>query len=191
MKEFKQNIAPDVFIAPSADIVGDVTIGKGCGIWYHATIRGDEQPITIGENTNVQDNAVLHVGDGYGCTVGSNVTIGHSAIVHGCVVGDNTVVGMGAIIMNGAVVGKNCTIGAGALITERKVIPDGSLVMGVPGKVVRSMEQKDFDWNRRNAAMYVEEAKEAKEALEKKNAESAESLKASLLALNKGLSGNV
>ncbi len=188
MKKYTQNIHPEVFVAPSADIVGDVTIGKGCGVWYHATIRGDEQPITIGENTNVQDNAVLHVGDGYGCHVGSCVTIGHSAIVHGCTVGDNTVIGMGAIIMNGAVVGNNCTIGAGALVTERKVIPDGSLVMGVPGKVVRAMEEKDFDWNRRNAMMYVEEAMEEKRALEERNAEKAESLKNSFRALKEKLS---
>ena len=183
MKQYTLNIDPSVFIAPSADVLGDVTIGKNCGIWYHATIRGDEYPIVIGENTNVQDNAVLHVGDGNECHVGNNVTIGHSAFVHGCTVGDNTVIGMGAIIMNGAVVGKNCTIGAGALVTEGKVIPDGSLVMGVPGKVVRSMEEKDFAWNRRNAAMYVEEAKEAKQAQEEKTKADAEALKTALLAL--------
>ncbi|MBQ9437160.1 MAG: gamma carbonic anhydrase family protein [Lachnospiraceae bacterium] len=185
MKEYKTEIDPSVFVAPSADILGDVKIGANCGIWYHATIRGDEYPITIGENTNVQDNAVLHVGDGNECHVGNNVTIGHSAIVHGCTVGDNTVIGMGAIIMNGAVVGKNCTIGAGALVTEHKVIPDGSLVMGVPGKVVRTMEEKDFAWNKRNAAMYVQEAKEAKEAQEAKAKQDAESLKKAMTSFAK------
>ena len=106
------------YLAEGAIVKGDVTIGEDSGIWYHATVRGDTEKITIGSRTNIQDNAVLHVGAGHALTIGDDVTIGHSAIVHGCTVGNNTLIGMGAIILNGAVIGNNCIIGAGALVTQ-------------------------------------------------------------------------
>ncbi|MCR5097621.1 MAG: gamma carbonic anhydrase family protein [Lachnospiraceae bacterium] len=154
------NIGKDVFIADGARVIGDVTIGEGSSIWFNAVVRGDEYPITIGRHSNVQDNATLHVGEGFSCTVGDEVSIGHGAIVHGCEVGDGTLIGMGAMVLNGAKIGKNCIIGAGALVSENKVIPDNSVVIGVPGKVVREMTEADFESRRRNINVYVKAAKE-------------------------------
>ena len=130
-----RKIDKSVFIAPGAQVIGDVTIGSDSGIWYNAVVRGDSKEIHIGKRTNIQDLAVLHVDKEYQLTVGNNVTIGHSAIVHGCSVGDNVLVGMGAIIMNGAHIGNNCIVGAGALVTENTVIPDGMIAYGNPAKV--------------------------------------------------------
>ncbi len=152
------NIDKTVFVAEGAKIIGDVTIGEGSSIWFNAVVRGDEYPIKIGAYSNVQDNAVLHVGEGYSCTVGDKVSIGHGAIVHGCEVGDGTLIGMGATILNGAKIGKNCIIGAGALVTEKKVIPDNSIVMGVPGKVIREMTEEDMESRKRNIKVYSEAA---------------------------------
>ena len=128
------------FIAPTAVLVGDVVVGPEVGIWFGVVARGDIETITIGARSNVQENCVLHTDTGYPLVIGDNVTIGHSAIVHGCTIGDNTLIGMGATVLNGAVIGKNCLIGANALVTEGKVIPDNSLVMGAPAKVVREID---------------------------------------------------
>lgn len=158
-------IDDSVYIAEGAVVRGDVTIGKGSSVWFNATVRADRAPIVIGEGTNIQDNAVLHVEGGkvpYGVRLGNHVTVGHSAIVHGCEVDDNTIVGMGAIILNGAKVGKNCMIGAGALVTQHKVIPDNSLVMGVPGKIIRTLSEEEIRSNYENAVHYTEEAAEYK-----------------------------
>ena len=164
----KRNMEPkmdaSVFVADGAKIVGDVTIGKNCGVWYNAVIRGDDEPIVIGDNTNVQDNATLHTGVGFPLHVGNNVSIGHNAIVHGCDVGNDTLIGMGAIIMNGAKVGKNCVIGAGAVVTEGKDIPDGSLCMGIPAKVIREVTESDIAHTLKNANHYVSLANEHKTA---------------------------
>lgn len=156
----KPQVDPSVFIADGAVVKGDVKLSEGVSVWYNATIRADRAPIVIGKNSNIQDNAVLHVEGGvvpYGVTIGEGVTIGHSAIVHGCTVDDNTTIGMGAIVLNGAHVGKNCMIGAGALIPQNKVIPDNSLVVGLPGKVVRTLTKEEIEANRTNALHYVEE----------------------------------
>ena len=156
----KPEVDPSVFIADGAVVKGDVKLSEGVSVWYNATIRADRAPIRIGKNTNIQDNAVLHVEGGvvpYGVTIGEGVTIGHNAIVHGCTVDDNTTIGMGAIVLNGAHVGKNCMIGAGALIPQNKVIPDNSLVVGLPGKVVRTLSEEEIEANRENALHYVEE----------------------------------
>ena len=162
----KRNAEPkiheSVFVADGAKIVGDVTIGKSCGVWFNAVIRGDDEPITIGDNTNVQDNATLHTGVGYPLHIGNNVSIGHNAIVHGCEVGNDTLIGMGAIIMNGAKVGKNCVIGAGAVVTEGKEIPGGSLCMGIPAKVIRQVTEADIAHTLKNANHYVNLANEYK-----------------------------
>lgn len=150
-------IDPSVFVAKGAVVLGDVTIGKDCSIWYNATIRSTEASVTIGQGTNVQDNAVIHVGSHHPTIIGSYVTIGHGAIVHGCTVGDNSLIGMGAIILNGAKIGKNCIIAAGALIPQKKEIPDNSLVMGSPGKIVRQVTAEEIISNTKNAEHYIKE----------------------------------
>ena len=153
----KPNIDSSVFVAKGAVVIGDVTIAKDCSIWYNATIRSTEDPITIGEGSNVQDNAVIHVSPNFPTTIGSYVTIGHGAIVHGCTIDDNALIGMGAIILNGAKIGKNCIIAAGALIPQNKVIPDNSLVMGSPGKVIRQVTEEEIRKNTQNAEEYIKE----------------------------------
>ena len=165
-----RKIDKSVFIAPGAQVIGDVTIGSDSGIWYNAVVRGDSKEIHIGKRTNIQDLAVLHVDKEYQLTVGNNVTIGHSAIVHGCSVGDNVLVGMGAIIMNGAQIGNNCIVGAGALVTENTVIPDGMIAYGNPAKVIRPVENQDKMRILENADIYVQHATEAKMGLRHRKA---------------------
>lgn len=131
----------DYWIAPSAQLMGKVRIDSGASVWFGAVLRGDNELIHVGAGTNVQENSILHTDLGFPLTIGVNCTIGHKAMLHGCTIGDNSLIGMGATVLNGAVIGKNCLIGANALITEGKVIPDGSLVMGAPGKVVRELDQ--------------------------------------------------
>jgi len=148
------------FIAPGAVVLGDVYLEENVSIWYNATVRGDREPIRIGKGSNIQDNCVVHVDAGYPVTIGENVTVGHGAILHGCIVGDNSLIGMGAILLNGCKIGKNCIVAAGALITQGTVVPDGSLVMGNPGKVKRAVTAEEIQGNIRNAKLYVEEAGE-------------------------------
>lgn len=139
-------IDPTAFIAPSADVIGRVTLHELTSVWYHATLRGDINEIVIGPQSNVQDNVVIHLADDYGCYVGERVTVGHSAILHACTVKDEVLVGMGAIVLDGAVIGERSIIGAGSLVTGGTVIPPGSLVLGTPAKVVRTLsldEQAD------------------------------------------------
>lgn len=148
----------NVFIAPGAVVIGDVTLGDGSSVWYHSTVRGDDDTIVIGCCTNIQDNAVLHVDHGVSLTIGDGCSVGHSAVLHGCQIGDNTLIGMGAIVLNGAKIGNDCVVGAGALITQNKEIPDRSLVLGSPGRVVRSLTEEEVQENRRNAQVYVRES---------------------------------
>lgn len=144
-----------VVILPGAAVVGDVTLGRNCSVWFNAVIRGDGKPITLGQGCNVQDCAVLH-SDVFPTTLGDYVTVGHGAIVHGCTVGDNTVIGMGAVVLNGASIGKNCMVGAGALVTGKMDAPDGSLLVGSPAKVVRPLTADEIAGLRKNAEHYVE-----------------------------------
>lgn len=130
----------DYWIAPSAQIIANVRIDSGASVWFGAVLRGDTEPIWVGEGSNIQENSVLHTDIGYPLTIGTGCTVGHKVMLHGCTIGDNSLIGMGAIVLNGAVIGRDCLIGAGTLITEGKVIPDGSLVMGSPGKVVRALD---------------------------------------------------
>ena len=134
-------IDPTAWVAPDANVIGDVVLATKSSVWFGCTIRGDNEQITVGAGSNVQENCVFHTDPGCPLTIGVNCTIGHKVMLHGCTIGDNSLVGMGATILNGAKIGKNCLIGAGALITENKVIPDGSLVMGAPGKVVRTLDE--------------------------------------------------
>ncbi|MEP3846127.1 MAG: gamma carbonic anhydrase family protein [Paracoccaceae bacterium] len=133
-------IHDDTWVAPDANLIGDIVLEAASSVWFCATLRGDNETITVGAGTNVQENCVFHTDLGFPLTIGRNCTIGHKVMLHGCSIGDNSLIGMGATILNGAKIGKNCLIGAGALITEGKEIPDGSLVMGTPGKVVRSLD---------------------------------------------------
>ncbi|WP_342641261.1 gamma carbonic anhydrase family protein [Rhodoligotrophos ferricapiens] len=147
--------AGDYWVADSAAVIGDVRIARNVSVWFGAVIRGDNDPIHIGENTNIQDNAVLHSDEGVPLTIGRNVTVGHKAILHGCTIGDNSLIGMNATILNGAKIGCNCLIGAGALIPEGKVIPDNSLVLGMPGKVVRELGEEECQGLVQSAEHYV------------------------------------
>ena len=144
----------DVLICEGACVCADVTLGKGVSVWYNAVIRGDEGAITVGENTNVQDCAILHEGT----HVGSGCTIGHSAIVHGCTVGSNTLIGMGAIVLNGARIGDDCIVGAGALVTGKMDAPSGSMILGSPAKVVRPLTEAEIEGNRESARGYLHAA---------------------------------
>ena len=148
-----------VFVAANATVLGDVTLGRGVNIWYGAVLRADEGALILGENSNVQDNAVLHCDVGGAVTLGRSVTVGHSAVVHGCTVGDGTLIGMHATLLNHCVVGKNCIIGAGALVPEGMVIPDGSVAVGVPARVIKPVTEAQIEANLRNAAHYVEHGK--------------------------------
>jgi carbonic anhydrase/acetyltransferase-like protein (isoleucine patch superfamily) len=132
----------DTWVAPDANLIGKVVLEAGASVWFGATIRADHEEIRVGRGSNVQENCVMHIDLGYPLTIGADCTIGHKVMLHGCTIVDNTLVGMGATVLNGAKIGNNCLIGAGALITENKVIPDNSLVMGVPGKVVRTLDDK-------------------------------------------------
>lgn len=136
-----KKIHQDTFVAPTAAVVGDVTIGAGSSVWYHAVLRGDMAPITIGENSNIQDGCLLHVAEGFPLLIGNYVTAGHGAILHGCTVEDGVLIGMGAIVLDGAVIGEGSIIGAGALVPEGKVIPPRSLVVGLPGKIIRQLDE--------------------------------------------------
>jgi carbonic anhydrase/acetyltransferase-like protein (isoleucine patch superfamily) len=147
------------FVAESASVIGNVEIGEDVGIWFGAVIRGDNERIRIGAGTNIQDLCVLHSDPGYPLTIGDDCTIGHRATLHGCSIGDGTLVGMSATILNGARIGRNCLIGAGALITEGKEIPDGSLVLGSPGKVVRALSEDEIEGLKKSAERYVANAR--------------------------------
>lgn len=155
------------WVAESASLIGNVKLSEDVGIWFGAVIRGDNEPIKIGAKSNIQDNAVLHSDPGFPLTIGLGCTIGHSAIVHGCTIGDNSLIGMGATILNGAVIGKNCLIGANALITEGKQIPDNSLVVGAPGKVVRTLTEEEIAGITTSADHYVSNARRFSEQLRK------------------------
>jgi carbonic anhydrase/acetyltransferase-like protein (isoleucine patch superfamily) len=144
----------DVFVAEGARLVGDVLVGEGSSIWFNAVLRGDIQPVRIGQHTNIQDNCVCHVGYREACVIGDYVTVGHSAILHGCTVGDEVLVGMAATIMNGVVIGNRCIIGAGALLTEGLQVPAGSLVYGAPAKVISQLGEKEQSQLRRYAEEY-------------------------------------
>lgn len=131
----------DTWIAPDANVIGNVVLEEGASVWFGCTLRGDNERLTIGKGSNIQENCVFHTDMGFPLTLGENVTIGHKAMLHGCTVGDGSLIGMGATILNGAKIGKGCLIGAGALVTEGKEIPDGSMVLGAPGKVVRELDE--------------------------------------------------
>ncbi len=157
----------DHFVADNAAVIGSVVLGANASVWWSVTIRGDNDVITLGENVNVQDGSVIHTDGGIPVVLARNVSIGHLVMLHGCTIGENSLVGIGAIILNRAVVGKNCLVGAGAMVTEGKTIPEGSLVLGVPGKVVRALTPEEIALNTWIAEHYVERAARYRQGLKR------------------------
>lgn len=154
------------FLAPTATLSGDVIMAEDSSAFYGVSVRGDTATISVGERTNLQDNVVLHADEDYPCTVGNDVTVGHSAVVHGCTIGDRTLIGMSATIMNGAEIGKDCLVAAGALVLEDTKVPDGSLVAGAPAKVRRELTQEELDFLPQSAAHYVQTARRHAKAID-------------------------
>ena len=161
------DLADDVWVAESASVIGNVIMNESSSVWFGAVVRGDNEPIIIGKRSNVQDGSVLHSDLGSPLHIGEGVTLGHQVMVHGCTIGDNTLIGIGATILNGAKIGNNCIIGAHALITEGKVIPDGSMVMGAPGKVVKELTAPQIVMLQGSAEVYVQNAKRFKAGLKR------------------------
>lgn len=155
----------DYWVAPGAHVVGDVHLGESVGIWFCAVLRGDNEPITIGDRSNIQEGAMLHTDIGFPLTVGRDVTVGHHAILHGCTIGDGALVGMGATVLNGAKIGANCLVGAGALVTEGKEFPDGSLIVGSPAKAVRQLDDRALAMLRGAAQGYASRQREFRQDL--------------------------
>jgi carbonic anhydrase/acetyltransferase-like protein (isoleucine patch superfamily) len=161
------SIAASAYVAETSAVIGKVTVEEGASIWFGATIRGDNDRITIGRNSNVQEGAVLHTDPGFELTIADDVTIGHQAMLHGCSIGQGTTVGMQAVILNGARIGRNCLVGAGALVTEGKEFPDNALILGVPAKAVRTLTEDELAGMQRNTGGYVERAQHFKTQLER------------------------
>lgn len=163
--EKKPQLGPDAWVAPNATVIGDVRLGANASIWWNAVLRGDNDPISIGTNSNIQDGSVLHTDAGVPLTIGANVTVGHLVMLHGCTVGDNSLIGIGSILLNRAVIGKNCIVGANTLIPEGKVFPDRVLIVGSPGKVVRELTDEEVARLEKSAAHYVDNARRYREKL--------------------------
>ncbi len=158
-------VGEDHFVAENAMVIGNVRLENNTSVWFNAVIRGDNELITVGENSNIQDGSVLHTDPGVPLSIGRNVTVGHKVMLHGCFIGDNSLIGINSVILNGARIGKNCLIGANSLITENKVIPDGSLVMGSPARVIRTLSPEQRAALIASAAHYVENFKRYRKSL--------------------------
>ena len=156
-------VAKSANVVKEAVLLGDVTVGEDCCILFHAVLRGDEDRIVVGKCSNIQDNCTVHADVGYPAVIGDYVTVGHNALVHGCKIGDGTLVGMGSIVMNGTVVGKECLIGAGSLVLQNQKIPDGSLVLGNPAKVVRALTEKERKGLYESSDCYLKVGRELRE----------------------------
>ncbi|QJQ95904.1 MULTISPECIES: gamma carbonic anhydrase family protein [Halomonadaceae] len=149
-------IADDVFVAETADVMGQVVLKRNASVWYQAVLRGDTEWLTIDEGSNIQDGAILHADPGFPLSVGKNVTVGHQAMLHGCTIGDGSLVGIQAVVLNGAVIGKNCLVAAGAVVKEGASFPDNTLIVGAPAKVVRELSAEALEGLKKNSASYVE-----------------------------------
>ncbi|MGZ3722440.1 MAG: gamma carbonic anhydrase family protein [Bdellovibrionales bacterium] len=157
LKGIHPQIGEQSYVAPSADIIGDVKIGKNCSIWFNTTLRGDVMPIVIGDETNIQDNTVIHgTYKKCGAVIGNKVTVGHSVVLHGCKIGDLVLIGMGTIIMDQAEIPSNCIVGAGSLVTENSKFPEGHLIMGRPAKAVRPLNEKELAFLPKSAQNYMD-----------------------------------
>lgn len=155
LDDLSPKLADSVWVADSAQVIGDVQLGEDVSVWFGAVIRGDTAPIKVGSGTNVQDLSMLHADDGVPLTIGERVTIGHQVTLHGCTVGDESIIGIGAVVLNGAKIGRNCLVGAGALVTEGKEFPDGSMILGSPAKAVKDLSPDQIEGLRKSAAHYV------------------------------------
>ncbi len=158
-----ENNKDSIVICPGAQVFGDVELGENVSVWHGAVIRGDTDSITIGDNSNVQDNCVVHCTRGFPVVIGKNVSVGHGAVVHGCRLDDNVLIGMNATVLNGAHISKNCIVGAGAVVSEGKEFPEGSLILGVPAKVVKQLSPEQIQLIQDNADNYVKLSKQYKE----------------------------
>lgn len=147
--------AGSFWIAPDAQVIGNIILGENVGIWFGAVLRGDNEAITIGAGTNIQEGTMIHTDMGFPATIGEGCTIGHHAIIHGCTIGNNSLIGMGATVLNGAKIGNNCLVGANALVTEGKEFPDNSLIVGSPARVVRTLDEKAIEGLRKSAQNYI------------------------------------
>jgi len=156
--EKQPQLGKNAWVAPNATVIGDVRLGANASIWWNATLRGDNDPIHIGANTNIQDGSVLHTDEGIPLHIGANVTVGHLVMLHGCTVGDSSLIGIGSVILNRAVIGKGCIVGANTLIPEGKVFPDHVLIVGSPGKVVRELSADEVAHLEKSAEHYVANA---------------------------------
>ncbi len=165
--EHAPEIDASAYIADSANLIGKVTVEANATVWFGVTIRGDNERITIGANSNVQEGTVMHTDMGYPLVLGKNVTVGHQAMLHGCTIGDGALIGIQAVVLNGAKIGKGCLVGAGALVTEGKEFPDNSLIIGSPAKAVRTLTEDDLLRLQGNAASYVERGRRFKAELKK------------------------
>ena len=152
-------IHPTVFVGQGAVIVGDVTLEEECSVWFNATLRGDTTPIHTGASTNIQEGCILHADPGFPAIIGTGVTVGHGAVIHGAKVGDNSLIGIRSVLLNGVIVGENCIVGANSLLTQGKVFPPGSLIMGTPAKVIRPLTPEEIEANRVTAERYVERSR--------------------------------
>lgn len=159
--------AETVYLAPGSMVIGKVTLGKDVNFWPHAVARGDNEPIIVGDGSNIQEHSMLHTDPGFPLTVGKDCTVGHRAILHGCTIGDNTLIGMGAIVLNGAVIGKNCLVGAGALVTEGKQFADNCLIVGSPARVVRTLDDVAVSKLTQSANHYAQNGRRFKTGLSK------------------------
>ena len=160
-KQKKPETDGSIFIAENSTLTGEIILKKNTSIWFGAVLRADIAPITVGEGSNIQDNAVVHVDYGVPAVIGNYVTIGHSAVIHACTIGNTCIIGMGAVILSGAVIGSNSIVGAGALVTENKVFPDNSLIVGIPARAVRQLKEDDINKIMQNALHYIEIAEES------------------------------
>jgi carbonic anhydrase/acetyltransferase-like protein (isoleucine patch superfamily) len=154
----KPRIAPSAWVADSAQVMGDVTLGEGVSVWFGAVVRGDSDRIEVGAGSNIQDGSVLHADDGLPLVVGERVTVGHLVMLHGCTIGDESLIGIGATVLNGARIGRHCLVAAGSLVTEGKQFPDGSMIMGSPAKVVRQLTPEQIEGMRKSAQHYMDNA---------------------------------
>lgn len=152
-------LASSAWVAESAQLIGDVRLHEDVSIWFNAVLRGDNDPITIGAGSNIQDGSVLHTDEGVPLHIGQRVTVGHQAMLHGCTIGDESLIGIGAVVLNGAVIGKHCLVGAGALVTEGQTFPDGSLILGSPARVVRSLRPEQIAALQQSALRYIANAR--------------------------------
>lgn len=163
--ELAPSVHASAYVAPNASVIGNVTLAAQSSVWFGVTLRGDNEPIRIGERSNVQDGAVMHTDPGFPLAIAADVTVGHQAMLHGCTVGEGSLIGIQAIVLNGAVIGRSCLVVAGAVITERKTFPDRSLIVGAPARVVRALSDEEVARLLGSAANYVQRAAAYREKL--------------------------